>query len=85
MQLLDQLFQISRLTLTRVAVYLNLDPVVATLLAALLLSEVLTGVFVLGFLAVLAGVLFINWPVRPRQVLLINERDAKRGTRITLT
>jgi drug/metabolite transporter (DMT)-like permease len=35
---------------------------VAIILGAVLLSEKLTGVFIAGFVAVIAGVLFVNWP-----------------------
>jgi drug/metabolite transporter (DMT)-like permease len=71
-------FALSRLTPTQVAVYVNLNPMVATTLAAALLAESLTGVFAMGFVAVLGGVLLVNLPgtvglraVRPstRQIL----------------
>lgn len=45
---------------TRVAVYLNLNPVVATILAATLLHERLTPSFILGFATVVAGVMLVN-------------------------
>ena len=45
---------------TRVAVYLNLNPLVATVLAATLLHERLTNVFILGFATVIAGVALVN-------------------------
>lgn len=57
-------FALTRLTPTQVAVYVNLNPIVATILGAALLAERLTGVFAVGFLAVLAGVLLVNWPRR---------------------
>ena len=50
------------LTPTQVAVYVNLNPMVATLLGALLLAEKLTPVFIVCFVAVLSGVLLVNWP-----------------------
>jgi drug/metabolite transporter (DMT)-like permease len=53
-----------RLTPTQVAVYVNLNPVVAALLAVLLLGERRSGMFVLGFVAVVTGVLLVNWPAR---------------------
>jgi drug/metabolite transporter (DMT)-like permease len=53
---------LSRLTPTRVAVYVNLNPLVAALLGVLLLAERRSGQFVLGFAAVLSGVLLVNWP-----------------------
>ncbi len=55
-------FALTRLTPTQVAVYVNLNPMVAIILGAALLAEKLTGVFIVGFVAVLAGVLFVNWP-----------------------
>jgi drug/metabolite transporter (DMT)-like permease len=55
---------LSRLTPTRVAVYVNLNPLVAALLGVLLLAERRSGLFVLGFAAVVGGVLLVNWPAR---------------------
>ena len=55
-------FALTRLTPTQVAVYVNLNPMVAIILGAALLAEKLTGVFIVGFVAVLTGVLFVNWP-----------------------
>ena len=57
-------FALTRLTPTQVAVYVNLNPMVATILGAALLAERLTGLFLVGFVAVLAGVLLVNWPRR---------------------
>jgi drug/metabolite transporter (DMT)-like permease len=45
-------------------VYVNLNPMIATLLGTTLLSEKLTGIFIAGFAAVLAGVLLVNLPGR---------------------
>ena len=56
------IWALSRLTPTQVAVYVNLNPIVAALLAILLLSERRSLLFVAGFLAVLTGVLLVNWP-----------------------
>jgi drug/metabolite transporter (DMT)-like permease len=53
---------LSRLTPTQVAVYVNLNPIVAALLAILLLGERRSLLFVAGFLAVVTGVLLANWP-----------------------
>jgi len=53
---------LSRLTPTQVAVYVNLNPIVAALLAILLLGERRSLLFVAGFLAVVTGVLLVNWP-----------------------
>jgi drug/metabolite transporter (DMT)-like permease len=55
---------LSRLTPTQVAVYVNLNPVVAALLGVLLLAERRSGLFLLGFAAVVTGVLLVNWPSR---------------------
>jgi drug/metabolite transporter (DMT)-like permease len=55
---------LSRLTPTQVAVYVNLNPIVAALLGVVLLGERRSGVFLLGFAAVVAGVLLVNWPGR---------------------
>jgi len=57
-------FALTRLTPTQVAVYINLNPLVAMVLAAALLAERLTTVFVAGFSAVLVGVFLVNWPRR---------------------
>jgi drug/metabolite transporter (DMT)-like permease len=55
-------FALTRLTPTQVAVYVNVNPMVAIVLGAALLAEKLTSVFVVGFVAVVVGVLFVNWP-----------------------
>ena len=55
---------LTRLTPTQVAVYVNLNPVVAALLGILLLGERRSGLFALGFAAVVTGVLLVNWPAR---------------------
>jgi drug/metabolite transporter (DMT)-like permease len=55
---------LSRLTPTQVAVYVNLNPIVAALLGVVLLGERRSGLFLLGFAAVVAGVLLVNWPGR---------------------
>jgi drug/metabolite transporter (DMT)-like permease len=53
---------LSRLTPTQVAVYVNLNPIVAAMLGILLLGERRSAVFLLGFAAVVTGVLLVNWP-----------------------
>jgi drug/metabolite transporter (DMT)-like permease len=53
---------LSRLTPTQVAVYVNLNPIVAALLGVGLLGERRSALFVLGFAAVVIGVLLVNWP-----------------------
>jgi drug/metabolite transporter (DMT)-like permease len=57
-------FALTQLTPTQVAVYINLNPLVAMVLAAALLAERLTIIFAAGFGAVLLGVLLVNWPKR---------------------
>lgn len=57
---------LSQLSPTQVAVYVNLNPIVAAMLGVLLLSESATPIFLLSFAAVVAGVLLVNWPVRER-------------------
>ncbi len=59
-------FALTRLSPTQVAVYVNLNPMIATLLGATLLAEKLTGVFIGGFAAVLGGVLLVNLPGRSK-------------------
>jgi drug/metabolite transporter (DMT)-like permease len=53
---------LSRLTPTRVAVYVNLNPVAAALLGVWLLGERRSIPFAVGFAAVVAGVVLVNWP-----------------------
>jgi len=57
-------FALAHLTPTQVAVYINLNLMVATILGAALLAEKLTLVFIAGFVAVLIGVLLVNWPTK---------------------
>jgi drug/metabolite transporter (DMT)-like permease len=51
---------LSKLTPTQVAVYVNINPLVATALGALLLDERLSILFAVGFAAVVGGVLLVN-------------------------
>src|SRR5918992_258077 len=53
---------LSRITPTEVAVYVNLNPIVAALLGIALLGERRSPMFLLGFAAVVTGVLLVNWP-----------------------
>jgi drug/metabolite transporter (DMT)-like permease len=53
---------------TQVAVYININPMAATLLAALMLHEKLSPTFALGFVAVAAGVMIVNWTRAPIRV-----------------
>ena len=65
-------FTLARLTTTQTAVYINLNPMVATALGALLLDERITVAFAAGFSVVLAGLLLVNWPrsaARPEQIV----------------
>jgi drug/metabolite transporter (DMT)-like permease len=57
-------FALAHLTPTQVAVYVNLNPMVATILGAALLAETLSPVFIVCFVAVLMGVLLVNWPTK---------------------
>jgi drug/metabolite transporter (DMT)-like permease len=57
-------FALAHLTPTQVAVYVNLNPMVAAILGAALLAEKLTLIFIAGFVAVLIGVLLVNWPTK---------------------
>jgi len=52
-----------RLSPTEVAVYINLNPLAATLLAATMLGERLSAWFVVGFVGVATGVLIVNWTI----------------------
>jgi drug/metabolite transporter (DMT)-like permease len=47
-----------------VAVYVNLNPIVAALLWVLRLAERPSALFLVGFAAVVTGVLLVNWPAR---------------------
>jgi drug/metabolite transporter (DMT)-like permease len=60
---------LSRLSPTAVTVYVNVNPIVATLLAVALLDERIGLLFVAGFAAVAAGVYLVNRPAhRPQRV-----------------
>jgi drug/metabolite transporter (DMT)-like permease len=50
-----------QLSPTQVSVYINLNPLSATALGALVLHERLSAVFVAGFLTVAIGVVMVNW------------------------
>jgi drug/metabolite transporter (DMT)-like permease len=56
---------LARLSPTQVAVYINLNPVVAALLGVILLSERASVLLALSFAAVITGMLLVSWP-RPR-------------------
>jgi drug/metabolite transporter (DMT)-like permease len=55
-------FALARLSVTQATLYINLNPLVATVLGALLLDEVLTWWFALGFALVVLGLLLANLP-----------------------
>jgi drug/metabolite transporter (DMT)-like permease len=55
-------FALSKLTPTQAAVYVNLNPLAAIILATMLLGERVTGPMLLGFAMVLAGVVLMNLP-----------------------
>ena len=53
-----------RLSPTQVAVYINLNPLAATALAATVLHERLSAAFAVGFVAVATGLMIVNWTPR---------------------
>jgi len=55
-------FGFTMLAPTQVAIYVNLNPMVAMVMGAALLGESITPLFLVGFLAVLGGVFIVNWP-----------------------
>jgi drug/metabolite transporter (DMT)-like permease len=55
-----------RLSATELAVYINMNPLAAALLAALLLGESLTTIYLVALVWVLGGVLLVNWPAARR-------------------
>ena len=55
------IWALQRSTPTRSAVFIALNPMTATLLGALLLSETITATFLLGLAGVVAGILVANW------------------------
>jgi drug/metabolite transporter (DMT)-like permease len=57
-------FALGRLMPTQVMVYGNLMPPLTAVLGVALLAETLTVLFQVSFVAVLAGVLLVNWPQR---------------------
>jgi drug/metabolite transporter (DMT)-like permease len=52
---------LSRLSPTQVTVFINLNPMAATLLGATVLHERLSISFAVGFAAVASGVMIVNW------------------------
>ena len=55
-------YSLSHLTPTQATAYINVNPVVATALGALLLEERLTPWFGVGFALVATGLVLANWP-----------------------
>jgi len=55
------IWALERSTPSRVAVYITLNPVTATLLGALLLNEPVTVLFTMGMACVLGGIVLANW------------------------
>ncbi len=72
-------FSLTRLTPTQAAVYINLNPLVATMLGAILLGERLTMLFLIGFVVVLAGVVLVNGPARAKEPV-VGEAALRPGT-----
>jgi drug/metabolite transporter (DMT)-like permease len=62
-----------RLSPTEVAVYINLNPLAATAIAATVLHERLSVAFVAGFVAVAAGLMIVNWTPRESPRLAATE------------
>jgi drug/metabolite transporter (DMT)-like permease len=64
-------FALSRLSPTQTALYINLNPIFAIVLATLLLDESITGWFVAGLIIVIAGLILANMrAVRTRQPVI---------------
>ena len=55
------IWALQRSTPTRSSIFIALNPMTATLLGALLLSEAITTTFLLGLGGVVAGILIANW------------------------
>ncbi len=64
---------LTRLSPTQALVYVNINPIVATLLAALLLDEPLTVFFGVGFAMVVAGLLLTNIPGPKRSIQSVTD------------
>jgi drug/metabolite transporter (DMT)-like permease len=55
---------LTRLSPTQVAVYVNMNPIIAVSLGVLLLSERASPLFLASFVTVFTGVALVNWPTR---------------------
>ncbi len=60
------IWALERISPSRVAVTVSLNPVAAALLGALVLNEPLTARLLLGLVGVVAGIALTNWPLRER-------------------
>jgi drug/metabolite transporter (DMT)-like permease len=58
------IWALERISPSRVAVTVSLNPVSAALLGAVLLGEPLTARLLLGLVGVVAGIALTNWPLR---------------------
>lgn len=59
-------FALARLSPTQAIVYINVNPMSATVLGALFLDESITAGFVAGFALVAVGLVLANWPAPMR-------------------
>jgi drug/metabolite transporter (DMT)-like permease len=57
-------YALGRMGPTQAAVYINLNPLTAMILAVVLLHEPLLASVIVGMVVVLTGVLLVNWPKR---------------------
>jgi drug/metabolite transporter (DMT)-like permease len=70
---------LARLSPTQVAVYVNLNPVVAAILGVILLSERATPIYLASFAAVIGGVLLVNLPAKNGRRWL-SSRESNRAS-----
>jgi drug/metabolite transporter (DMT)-like permease len=59
-------WSLGRTAPSRAAITVTINPIFATALAALLLSEPITTRIFIGLIGVVAGIVLANWPARPR-------------------
>jgi drug/metabolite transporter (DMT)-like permease len=60
------MFGLARLLPTQAAVYININPLTALALGAVLLGEHITPALLVAFAVSLAGIALVNWPTRPQ-------------------
>lgn len=72
-------FGLSRLDASAASVYINLNPLTAVLLGAMLLGESIGPAFVAGLVIVILGVLLVNWPSSSLRAVLDREHAAQAG------